>query len=298
MKLFNHHPGPPPPPPANAETALLLLGRFMSGQNTGKNEIRSLAELEFKVFSQWGDDGIIQWLVQHLDIPNQTFIEFGVENYRESNTRFLLMNNNWSGFILDGTPKNISRIQNSEYYWQYELETHTAFIDAENVNELLRMSNFEEDVGLLSIDLDGIDYWVWKSIDCIRPVIAIIEYNSVFGAERAVTIPYDRFFRRTKAHYSNLYWGASLPALHRLGAEKGYAFIGCNSAGNNAYFVRSDRLNASVREVPLEQGYVSSKFRENRDRDGQLSHVSGAARLELIRGMPVYNIISERTEPL
>ena len=113
-------------------------------------------------------------------------------------------------------------------------------------------------VDLLHIDLDGNDYWVWKEIE-IQPSIVILEYNSVFGLDRTITVPYRSNFNRTNAHFSNLYFGASLKAMYDLTVKKGYSFIGCNSAGNNAYFIRKDKMNGFVREVTLEEGYVLSK---------------------------------------
>ena len=88
------------------EANALLLGKINTRQVLNINKLSSLKEAEFKVFSQWGDDGIIQYLINKIPIKNQTFVEFGVEDYTESNTRFLLMNNNWSGLIIDGSYSN------------------------------------------------------------------------------------------------------------------------------------------------------------------------------------------------
>jgi hypothetical protein len=277
---------------------MLALGALLSETVRRKKEIASLGEVEFSIFSQFGDDGIIQWLVNALQIANKTFIEFGVSDYRESNTRFLLMHDNWSGFVVDSSQNNVDCIVNSEYFWKYQLHAESAFVDAENVNDLLLSSQIGSQVGILHIDVDGNDYWIWKAIDAVVPEIAIIEYNSVFGIDRPITVPYDRGFSRNRAHFSNLYFGASLRSLYDLGAEKGYAFIGCNTAGNNAYFVRRDRLNEAVREVSLESGYVVSKFRDSRGEDGRLTYLSGGSRLEAIRGMPVYNTDTHETERL
>ena len=104
----------------------------------------------------------------------------------------------------------------------------------------METSGFDHDLGLLHIDLDGNDYWIWKQIDKFAPRILILEYNSVFGSENSWTVPYQADFYRFNAHYSGLYWGASLPALVELSSAKGYDLVGCNSAGNNAYFVRKD----------------------------------------------------------
>ncbi|OGI48462.1 MAG: NADH dehydrogenase [Candidatus Muproteobacteria bacterium RIFCSPHIGHO2_01_60_12] len=281
-----------------SEHQMLLSGKALAESMKSKKCIKSLSEVEFKVFSQFGDDGIIQWLVNNLDIPNKTFIEFGVEDYRESNTRFLMMNDNWSGFVMDGSEQNVSRIVNSEYYWKHELFSKCAFIDRTNINSLIASCSFDKDVGLLHIDLDGNDYWIWKEINVISPIVVILEYNSVFGIDRAITVPYDKAFMRTRAHYSNLYFGASLRALHTLSAEKGYSFIGCNSAGNNAFFVRNDKINDIVRTTSLEAGYVVSKFRDSRDKSGHLTYVAGGDRLNVINGMSVINTDTGKMETL
>jgi len=281
-----------------SEHQLLMLGRLLSETVKSKKHIASLSEVEFKVFSQWGDDGIIQWLVNNLEFPNKTFVEFGVENYRESNTRFLMMNDNWSGLVMDGAESNVAQIINSEYFWKYTLSAKAVFIGTDNINRLLSSSGLDKEVGILHVDLDGNDYWIWKEINVISPILVILEYNSVFGIDRAITTPYDKAFFRTNAHYDNLYFGASLRALHQLSADKGYAFIGSNSAGNNAYFVRNDKLNDSVQEVSLESGYVLSMFRESRDRDGRLTYLTGRDRIEAIKGMPVYNIDTNQIEKL
>lgn len=281
-----------------AETMLLLQGRMLSHALRETKRIQFLGEVEFKVFSQFGDDGIIQWLVQNLEVPHKTFVEFGVEDYHESNTRFLMMNDNWAGFVMDGLERNVSRIRRSPYFWRYSLKAKSAFITRENINSLLLESEFDPEIGILHVDLDGVDYWIWDAINVIKPVVVILEYNSVFGDDRAITIPYDAAFSRSRAHFSRLYWGASLPALRLLCSRKGYDYIGSNSAGNNAYFVRTDKINSVMREAITVAGYVESKFRESRSRSGKLSHLAGANRLDLLRGLPVFNVITGKDEPL
>lgn len=277
------------------ETNLLLIGRMLSEGNKLKS-ISSLEEVEFKVFSQWGDDGIIQWLISNIHIPHKTFIEFGVANYEEANTRFLMMNDNWAGFVMDSSSRNIRRIVASEYFWKYDLQAISAFVDRDNINKLLLSSSFEKDVGILHIDLDGNDYWIWDAIHVVQPVVAILEYNSVFGPYRAITVSYDATFDRTAKHYSNLYFGASLAALCHLSNAKGYAFVGCNSAGNNAYFIRRDKLPSSLKELTPAEGYVFSMARESRSISGNLTYLSGTARAESIKGLPVYNVLTAANE--
>ena len=265
-----------------------MLGKILSNQvlSTGGGKLQ---DFEFSVFSQFGDDGIIQWLIHSLDIPNKTFIEFGVEDYSESNTRFLMMNDNWSGFVMDGSNENINRLKSQYYYRQHDLAAKSVFITRGNVNQLIETQNFSEDVGLLHIDLDGNDYYIWKAINVIRPIVVIVEYNSIFGPNRPISIIYDDSFIRTNAHYSNLFWGASLLSLNNLALEKGYSFIGCNAAGNNAYFVRNDKLNEKVKAISLANGFVESKYRESRGVDGQLTYLSKGDATNLLAGNKVFN---------
>jgi hypothetical protein len=272
----------------------VLMGRLQSETIVNKSSYLSLAELEFKVFSQFGDDGIIQYLAHNLDLRNKTFIEFGVEDFFESNLRFLLQKDNWSGFVMDGSNENITKLQNAEFYWRHDLNAQAAFVTKDNIRHLLSAgsANWKGEVDILHIDIDGNDYWVWKEIE-LNPTIVIMEYNSNFGIERAIATPYDPEFHRTKAHFSNLYWGSSLKALYILALKKGYEFIGCNSAGNNAYFVRKDKMNDRVHTVSLEAGYVRSKFQDSRDEFGNLTFASAKERAEILRGLPVFDIESE-----
>ena len=243
---------------------------------------------EFSVFSQWGDDGVIQFLINQINIENKFFIEFGVENYQESNTRFLLMNSNWSGLIIDSSQSNISLIKKSDLYWKHNLNAVCEFITAENVDRLLTNYSPFNNPGIISIDIDGIDYWVWKSIVSLDPIIVIIEYNSIFGYEKSLTVPYNSKFERKNMHFSNLYFGASIKALYDLGIEKGYSLIYCTSSGNNAYFVKNTHLGDLKPKRPSE-AYVKSSFRESRDGNGNLSYLSSSECYNLIKGLPIFD---------
>src|ERR1700733_14465610 len=269
----------------------LLTGRLLANQV--RATAQSFREAEFKVFSQFGDDGIIQYLIARLDIPRalSTFVEFGVQDYSESNTRFLLLNDNWCGLVMDGDERSMESLRAREMYWRHDLTALCRWIDRDNINAILQDGGVSGPIGILSIDIDGNDYWVWQRIEVVQPVVVIAEYNSVFGAGQSITVPYDPAFNRTKAHYSNLYWGASLSALASLARSKDYAFVGSNLAGNNAYFVHESYLGrGGVVALAPEQGYVESRFRESRDERGELTYLGGAARRRMIAGMPVYDV--------
>lgn len=266
----------------------------MNQANTD-NILKDIKLAEFKVFSQWKDDGIIQFLVDYLDIDSKTFVEFGVENYTEANTRFLLMNNNWTGLIMDGSESNIQSAKEHEIYWKYNLTALTAFITKENINTLIKDQGFEGELGLLHIDIDGNEYWVWDAITVVSPVVVIVEYNSVFGPDKSWTIPYKTDFYRGDGHYSGLYFGVSVSALCDLAEKKGYTFIGCNSNGNNAYFVRNDKIKG-LQPVSASEGYVLSQFREGRDQQGNLTYINGTDRLKEIKGLEVFNTRTQKIE--
>ena len=280
------------------ESRSIALGALLSNQQQSLN-FTNINDFEFKIFSQYGDDGIIQYLVKNLTIKNKIFIEFGVEDFSESNTRFLMMNNNWSGFVMDCSSENMNKLKTYPWYWKFDIKHKNSFIDADNINPLLAETGLDN-IGLLHIDLDGNDYHILKILDFskLKPAILIVEYNSVFGNDRAISIPYDKDFIRTKAHYSNLFFGASLPALNQAAIEKGYVLIGCTLSGNNAYFIRKDLLNDKIKEKSLKEAFIESKFRESRDKSYNLSYLAGADRLKAIKGLEVFNVETEQLEKL
>jgi hypothetical protein len=275
------------------EASIVLTAQLHVQRIKNLGSVTNLAESEFKAFSQWGEDGIIQYLINKLPIERKSFVEFGVGNYTESNTRFLLINDNWHGLIIDGSAEYISYIENDPIYWKHYITAEHQFITCENINTLLTRNGFTGDIGLLSIDIDGNDYWLWDSITAIKPRIVICEYNSLYGAEHAVTIPYLPDFRRTNAHFSNLYYGASLRALCILASAKGYDFVGTNSAGSNAFFIRSD-IPHGLKSLSPSEGYVHSSVRESRDKKGNLTFLSGRDRLDLVKDMPLFDVETSR----
>ena len=278
------------------EVNSLLLAKLHILKIREASVIESLADVEFKVYSQWGEDGIIQYILSKIPIENEIFIEFGVENYKESNTRFLLINDNWKGLVIDGNPSHIEYIKRDPIYWQHDLTAICQFITRENINEIITTAGIGGDIGLLSIDIDGNDYWVWEIINVVSPRIVICEYNSVMGVDYAVAVPYDPHFNILDAHYSNLYFGCSLPALCKLANIKGYDFIGSDSTGCNAFFVRKD-LSQPFKVVSAKQGYVECKFRISRDKNGQRNYISGKDRVDLIADLDIYDLELETTRP-
>jgi len=267
-------------------------------ESLGRIENRQLEPLlpfqinqaEFKVYSQWGEDGIIQHLLRHVPIQNKTFVEFGVENYLEANTRFLLVNNNWSGLVLDGSVENIEYIKHDmNVFYAHNLKAERVFITRDNINKVIINNGINGDIGILSVDIDGNDFWIWEAIDCINPRIVICEYNSIFGSKAKVSTPYKKDFYRGDAHFSNVYYGASISALSYLADKKGYSLVAGNTSGNNVFFVRND-VCGDLRILTPDQAYRKAKFKEGKNRNGELTFADFESRQKTILDLDVVDV--------
>jgi hypothetical protein len=282
---------------SDLEAMRLAQGRILVALNRSMSAHR-LQECEFKIFSQWGEDGIIQKLIAELPIAHHTFIEFGVEDFAESNCRFLMMNDNWRGYVLDASARGIASLEESSWWWKYDIRAKCALVTRETINSLLQASGFDRDLGILSIDVDGMDYWLLEAMNAFAPRILIVEYNSLFGSERKISVPYDPSFSRREKHYSELYFGASLPALAYQAARKGYSLIGTESAGVNAFFVRNDLVGSTVPSRTVEEAFTETRVRQSRDPEGRLNYLDREGRYAAIEGMPVVNVETGELETL
>ncbi len=253
----------------------------------------NIQDYEFQVFSQFGDDGIIQFLLNNINVYNKKFVEFGVENYEEANTRFLLECFSWNGLVIDSDISHIKYIKNQNYYWRNQLITSCDFITKKNINLILQKNNSVGDIGILSIDIDGNDYWIWEEINIINPSIVIIEYNARFGYEDSVTIPYNEDFNRKKIKEGNIYYGASLSALSKLAKKKNYSLICTNSNGNNAYFVKNELLtseNNLIKEHTPKECFNINSFKENKDKNNNIIYLSKEEEYELLKKIDLVKI--------
>ena len=197
----------------------------------------------YKVHSQSDEDGIIAEIFKRIGTKNKTFVEFGVEHGIECNTLWLLMQG-WSGLWIDGGAKNCRRIHKTHGHFTHsgQLKVENAFITRDNIDGLLQRyfpAPKADEIDLLSVDIDFNDYWVWLAIVSVKPRVVVIEYNASWPPPAAITVPYDG--QKSWDGLTN-YCGASLGALAKLGASKGYSLVGCCLSGVNAFFVRDDLL--------------------------------------------------------
>lgn len=278
-KLFQEH----------FDKKLVLNAKKLSIENNKKKKIKDLSEVEFQVFSQWGEDGIIDWLVNKISNISKTFLEIGTEDYKESNTRFLLINKNWDGFIIESDKKSVDKIKSQRVYWKHNLIIKNHFVTKENINDLINNFKVPKNIGILSLDIDGIDFWVLKELKDLNPTIIICEFNPLFGKNKSITVPYKKNFIRKNEHYSNLYFGASIKAFINLLNKKGYFFIGTNSSGNNGFFVKRNFSHSIKKSIKSKNIYIG-KFRESRNHKGKLSHLSKTKSLELIKNKLVIDL--------
>lgn len=230
---------------------------------------RPISLHELSVFSQNGEDGILLYIFSNIGTTNKTFVEFGVEDGRECNAANLAINYDWSGLMIDGDPENVS---SGQCFYQQVLGSQAhrvkflqAFVTAENINELIRDQRISGDIDLLSIDIDGNDYWVWRAIEQINPRVVVIEYNAAFGSEKSLTIPYDPdFYWNSKSFPEVLYTGASLGLLDKLASEKGYSLICCDSCGVNAFFVKTSEIKGRFNTQSVQEAYYPHAVRTAR----------------------------------
>ena len=201
---------------------------------TGLGEPRLISDHELRVYSQHGEDGLLFYLFSRIGTTDRRFVEFGCADGRECNTAALGLLFGWTGLLMDTSADSVQAARH--FYAGRDIRVERAQVTAENINQLL--DGFGE-FDLLSIDIDGNDYWVWKAIDA-RPRVVVIEYNASLGPDRSLTIPYDPHFDRFAYGVHGWYHGASLTALERLAAEKHYNLVCADSSGLNAFFIRDD----------------------------------------------------------
>ncbi len=201
----------------------------------------------YKVYSQGDEDGIIAEIFKRIGTTDRRFVEFGCGDGVENNTAYLLLQG-WSGLWIDSLEHNELVLKRR---WKKELDGgklvfRRAMVTSDNIDALIKDGGISGPVDLLVIDIDSNDYHVWKAISAIEPRVVCIEYNAKFPPPVEWIMPRDDNYVWQKTDWM----GASLSAMAKLGAEKGYALVGCDIIGSNAFFVRQE----------LAQGHFAEPF--------------------------------------
>ncbi len=198
-----------------------------------------LHRYERRVYSQGGEDGVITRVFECIGTTNRYFVEFGAwDGQHLSNTANLRLHCGWTGLLMDGDGER-----------RDDALVKPAFITADNVNDVFAKHGVPESFDLLSLDVDGNEYWIWRALGPHRPRVVVVEYNIFFGLDVSRTIAYrpDHSWDETKYH------GASLAALRKLGRAKGYSLIHTDTWAPNGLFVSDDELPEALIDLPIEQ---------------------------------------------
>jgi len=257
------------------------------------SEIKNLSDADYKVFSQTGEDGIIDYLLYSLNIKVPKFVEIGVGDYRESNTRYIFQKNCSRGLIVDKNKNLEKKVSKIVKLWKGDLTIIETAVTSENILHILNSNDFDNNLDVFSLDVDGIDYWILEVLPEKLSKIVVLEYNPTFGPNLEVTIPNLKYFDRKKYHYSCLCWGASLKALIKLMNQRKYVFVGSNIACFNAFFVLEsevEKLNLTLPDINDLTKYTTSYIRDSRSIDGKLNYLSGKQKLKEIENCEVIDL--------
>lgn len=199
-----------------------------------------LDQYEYSLLSQNGEDGILRFLFGQVGFESRRFVEFGFGAHQCNSLR-LLLHEDFGGLLMDGSQENVRFFAiAAERLGIERAKAVQAFLTRDNLNALIEGAGVPRDIDLLSLDVDGNDYWFWEALTCVSPRVVCIEYNAGIGPELSWTVPYDPEFERFAKHPSGFFHGASLKAMESLGSRKGYRLVGCDSTGTNAFFLRDD----------------------------------------------------------
>ncbi len=213
----------------------MLADRWRGLTASSSSSDGDLTEFELRVFSQNGEDGVIAEIMQRIGVTSRQFVEFGAENGLEGNCTFLAEVLGWSGLFIEADSGSFGQLA-SRYRDRPSVATVQAEVTPDNIDHLLRGAGIEDEIDVLSIDIDGHDYWVWGAITVIRPRLVVIEYNAHVPWPVALTQP----LSEGGPWQGTDYFGASLGALEHLAARLGYVLVHTDLAGVNAFFVRSE----------------------------------------------------------
>lgn len=239
---------------------------------------KCLERYGFKVYSPNDEDGIIEEIFNRIGTTNKIFVEFGVQNGLECNSHYLL-HKDWRGLWLDGNTNAVNEI-GARFYpvlKTAQLKCVNAFITKDNINTLIANAGIVGDIDLLSIDIDGNDYYVWEAINVIRPRVVVIEYNAKFPPNHDWKMAYCEKFVWDGSDWQ----GASLKALELLGHKLGYQLVGTNLSGVNAFFVKQELTgDLFIQPATAEELYNPARF-------ATMKYVSGhPAKFCLVNQLP------------
>lgn len=218
----------------------------------GQKDKISLSGAGYSVFSQFEEDGLILFILAVIGMKTELFIEIGSDDGLNSNCANLALNFGWPGLFIDANQRSVSRGQ--YFYKRYpnpfgdKPKFHAGKVTRENINSIVESSGYAGEIDVLSIDIDGNDYWIWDALSVVSPRVVIIETHIIYS-DKDLIVPYDAEYIFPGRHPQ--YHGASPIAMVRLGKKKGYRLIGANRLGFNFIFLRNDEGSDVLPEVTI-----------------------------------------------
>ncbi len=238
--------------------------------------LKQPATWEFSAFSQNGEDGILDVLRQQLASENRYFIEIGSADGIDNNSAWLVVAEKYNGIMIDGDPRLVERMKRMIAGYSIGVECYNIFVTVDSVRDLKSMA-LHLDPDVFCLDTDGNDYYIAKAIldTGFRPKIFVVEYNSVFGPTRSMTIQYKEDFVHTTAHPTHLYYGVSISGWRKFFRGNGYHFVTVDRNGVNGFFVDpacfdKDFLSGIEPLEFAENQYQYKKFRKSSEKQFQL----------------------------
>jgi hypothetical protein len=215
----------------------------------------NIPDTGLRIFSQFEEDGILLAIFATIDVKMPgVFVDIGSGDGINSNCANLALNLGWNGVFIDGNSSNIKKgrkfYNNHPDTWGYPPQFVEALISKDNINEVIQKAGIVDKVDLLSIDLDGNEYWIWEALTCIKPRVVIIETHTEFGFE-SIVVPYNPSEQYPGLHPH--YHGASLIAIKKLAEKKGYRLVGSNLYGFNTIHIRNDICENLIPSISVEK---------------------------------------------
>lgn len=264
----------------------IALSKGIASRQARSIELAHPASWEFSGFSQNGEDGIIDVLRSQLKSQNRYCIEIGSADGIENNSAWLIFTAQYSGLLIDGNPALVKRAQRTVMRHSTGAQYRNLFVNNGEAIQQIKSIAWHTDPDLLSMDIDGNDYHIASALlsTGFRPKIVVVEYNSVFGPNRSVTIPYQENFVFRKAHPSHLYYGVSICAWKRLFASHNYQFITTDSKGVNAFFVDPACFNRNFLASVNGNPYTENLYQYRK------TGISASQQYQLIQACPVIEV--------
>ena len=239
--------------------AFSLASKYADGPIAAPPSPSQFEQCEFKVHSQHGEDGIVLEIFSRIGVTDRRFVEFGFGNGSQCISANLSLNFGWQGLLMDASQRHVELAR--EFYRRRlgrrsaNVKIVQCLVTADNIDATLAREGMAGQIDLLSIDVDGNDYWLWQAISAVCPRLVVIEYNASLGPERSVTVKYDANFDYRAKHRNGFYHGASLAALAKLARQRGYILAACDSSGTNAFFVHQGAASGKLDELQVPEAY-------------------------------------------